>query len=490
MVDIRKNAQWLFLLSCSEIAVQSVLKIILAFMLSPDALGVVGFALILIGFLQSMSQTGVYAALIQQRNIVEDYLDTGWSLEIVRGFILFVAIYSVSPWYVEYMLGVENREYQAVIQLLAVTVFIDATKNIGIVLFDKEINFKQVLKLQISGLIVRTFAILMLTLYLKSYWGIVFGTVIGSLTIFFMSYVVSDYRPKFNIELSKCKELLGFGGWVFAYTIVGYLVLKMAEVFALKYEGIAELAIFQMGFFMAMLMRNSISEIQNRIIFPLVSSFKLDSEKIEKLYIESVELSLFFYLPSGLGLAILSESIVKIMFTEQWISVANILPVLAVAGIFASLVRVIEQFYKGFGVPQYLLVFMIINILVFVVCITLVFDHTLAGISYSFLVAMILQFGFIFIHSLYFFRIQINPLFKTLLVILTGAILMSVAMVCFYRFISDDEIVSVLALTMVGVTTYFIYLLMAVRFFHIEGIENLLSMVRLSMRNMLGFSKL
>ena len=63
---------------------------------------------------------------------------------------------------------------------------------------------------------------------------------------------------------------------------------------------------------------------------------------------------------------------------------------------------------------------------------------------------------------------------------------MSVAMVYFYRFILDDEIVSVLALIMVGVTTYFIYLLMAVRFFHVEGIENLLSMVRLSLRNMLG----
>lgn len=486
MVDIKKNAQWLFLLSFSEIAVQSVLKIILAFMLSPDALGVIGFALILIGFLQSISQTGVYAALIQQKNEVKEYLDTGWSLEIIRGIILCAVIYIISPLYVEYMVGSENREYVAVIQILAVTVLIDATKNIGIVLFDKEINFKQVLKLQISGLVVRTFATLILTLYLKNYWGIVFGTVIGSLTIFFVSFLVSDYRPKFNIEYSKCKELLSFGGWVFAYTIVGYLLLKMSEVFALKYVGIAELAIFQMAFFMAMLMRNSISEIQNRIIFPLVSSFKSDSTKIKKLYIESIEQSLFFYLPCGLGLAILSESVVKILFTEEWISVAYILPVLAIAGVFASLIRVIEQFYKGFGVPKYVFAFMTMTIIVLAVCIMLVFENTLVGISYSFLVAMIFQFGVIFVHSVFFFGIHINPLFKSLFLILIGSILMSVFIIYFKRFFLANEILLVVSMIIVGVTTYLAYLSIAVRLFNVKGIENLLSMLWLSLRKTLG----
>ena len=66
--DIKSGIRWLSILQFSEIFIQSMVKIILAWILSPSAFGVVGSALILTGFVQATSQTGVYAALIQRKN--------------------------------------------------------------------------------------------------------------------------------------------------------------------------------------------------------------------------------------------------------------------------------------------------------------------------------------------------------------------------------------------------------------------------------------
>jgi lipopolysaccharide exporter len=475
--DIKAGSKWLFILQFSEVFVQSIVKIILAWILSPSAFGVVGSALILTGFLQATSQTGVNAALIQQKNNTEDYLDTGWSIEIVRGLVLYSIIYYVSPWYIEYMTGDIQQDHVDVIRVVSIIIIIDSFKNIGIVLFDKQINFRQVFNLQISGLVIRTMATLAFSLYFRTYWGIIYGMVLGSLTVFIMSYVLSDYRPKFNFELIKCKQLLNFGIWVFAYTIVGYLLVKLSDIFVLKYIGLEGLGIFQMAFFIGLLLRNSICEIQNRIIFPLVSKFQSDAQKVKNIYFESLQLSVFLYLPAGVGLAIVSDNLVNIMFSKSWIAIADILPLLSIAGIFASLVRVIEQFYKGLGSPKFIVLFSFISVLILLFCIMFVYEHTMLGISYSILTTYIAQFSLVFWHSLKFLNIRNKLLAKNFGVIFIGVAIMATSLIYLNQYFIVDEAVKLPLLIVIGVIVYALYSYVVAHVFNILFIKKIFSQI-------------
>ena len=477
MFDVKKGAKWLFILQFSEIVTQSIMKIILAWILSPSAFGVVGSALILTGFLQATSQTGVNAALIQQKDDTEEYLDTGWSIELIRGLVLYGIIYYVAPWYIEYMTGDIQQDYVDVIRVVSLIIIIDSFKNIGVVLFDKQINFRQVFNLHISGLVVRTIATLAFSLYFQTYWGMVYGMVLGALTVFFMSYVLSDYRPKFKFELSKCRQLLTFGIWVFAYTIVGYLILKLSDIFVLKYIGLEGLGIFQMAFFIGMLLRNSISEIQNRIIFPLVSKYQSDAKKIKTIYLESLQLSVFLYLPAGVGLALVSDNLVNIMFSESWIAIADILPSLAIAGMFASLVRVIEQFYKGLGSPKYVVLFSSISILILVFCIVIIYEHTLLGITYSILTTSIVQFIVVFWHSLIFMNVSVKVLATNVGVSVLGVVLMATSVTYLNQYFIPDEAVKLLLLIVIGVIVYILYSAVAVYFFNVLFLKKIFSQI-------------
>jgi|APSaa5957512535_1039671.scaffolds.fasta_scaffold26227_2 O-antigen/teichoic acid export membrane protein len=454
MFDVRKAIRWLSILQVSEIVIQSITKIFLAWILTPSAFGVVGSALILIGLMQATSQTGIYAALVQKDENVQDYLDTGWSLEVLRGLTLYAAIYYAAPLYVEYMMNSEQSEYINVIRVLSLTIIIDAAKNIGIVLFDKHANFKQIFNFQISGLIVKTTSTLLLSLYLNNYWGMVFGMILGSLMMFIMSYVLSDYRPKFKITFKKSKHLLNFGIWVFFYTLTGYLVLKMGDLFVLKYIGIEELGIFQMAFFIGMLLRNSISEIQNRILFPLVARYQKKPKMVGKLYIRSLEVSALLYLPSGVGLALISQNLVSIFFDKSWAAMSSILPLIVVAGIFSAFIRSIEQIYKGVGLPKYIFWFSLISALMLFYCAYFLYERTLLGVTYAILTSSLIHLGLIIIHSFNLFRLHSNLSLTNFYLIFFSVIPMSIFVVLMNQIAYFQNTVQLLLSIFVGAIVY------------------------------------
>jgi O-antigen/teichoic acid export membrane protein len=81
----------------------------------------------------------------------------------------------------------------------------------------------------------------------------------------------------------------------------------------------------------------------------LASDNQNDTKSIQKLYCSSFEISLLVFLPTGFGLAYISSDLVQAIFPTKWLEVSDILAILAIAGIFGSVTRFIEQLYKGVG---------------------------------------------------------------------------------------------------------------------------------------------
>jgi O-antigen/teichoic acid export membrane protein len=253
MLSINKAARWLAGLQLFEILVQSSMKVVLAWLLTPEDFGVIGIALLISGFAQATSQTGVVAALIQKKNLTANHINTGWTIEVLRGILLYIIIFSVTPSYIIYMTGELNSEYISLVRIVSLMVLMDSLKNIGIVVFDKTLNFKKVFFLQSVGLITKAISSLLLCLYLKSFWGMAYGMLIGSFFLFLTSYLLSDFHMRLSLDYNSFKELISFGVWVFLYTVVGFIILKLPEYIALKQLGVKELGILQMAIFIGMI---------------------------------------------------------------------------------------------------------------------------------------------------------------------------------------------------------------------------------------------
>ncbi len=88
---------WVFALRITSRSLGFIRTIILARLLAPEDFGLLGIAMLAIATLETFSQTGFNAALIQKKENVESYLDTAWTVSAVRGVLLFLILFLSAP---------------------------------------------------------------------------------------------------------------------------------------------------------------------------------------------------------------------------------------------------------------------------------------------------------------------------------------------------------------------------------------------------------
>jgi len=89
---------WVFALRITNRLFQLIRTIVLARVLAPSDFGLMGIALLAISALQTFTQTGFQAALIQKKGDIRDYLDTAWAISALRGLALFAVLSLAAPY--------------------------------------------------------------------------------------------------------------------------------------------------------------------------------------------------------------------------------------------------------------------------------------------------------------------------------------------------------------------------------------------------------
>src|SRR3972149_395600 len=91
------GAFWNMLLRFSNSGFALVRTIILARLIAPADFGLFGIALLALSTLDTFSETGVKQALIQKKEDARIYLDTAWTVQVTRGFLIAVVLFIAAP---------------------------------------------------------------------------------------------------------------------------------------------------------------------------------------------------------------------------------------------------------------------------------------------------------------------------------------------------------------------------------------------------------
>jgi len=93
-----QSGVWVTVINVGDRLLQLLKVIILARLLSPEAFGLLGIALVTIAALQQFSNLGFDEALIQhEEENVDAYLNTAWVIKIIRGVVIAGTAFSRRP---------------------------------------------------------------------------------------------------------------------------------------------------------------------------------------------------------------------------------------------------------------------------------------------------------------------------------------------------------------------------------------------------------
>jgi len=100
------------------------------------------------GALDAFSQIGFDIALIQKKDDIRGYLDTAWSLDVVRGAATFTIMVIAAPWIASFF---RSPESTAIVRAVALIPLLRGLVNSGVIYFQKDLEFRRQVAFEIAG---------------------------------------------------------------------------------------------------------------------------------------------------------------------------------------------------------------------------------------------------------------------------------------------------------------------------------------------------
>jgi len=90
---VKKGVIWTGVISIWTRGLGLISGVIITRILNPDDFGMMAIAMAIIAITSGLTATGFTSAIIQKQTNPEELLDAAWTMELIRGFVLFLILF-------------------------------------------------------------------------------------------------------------------------------------------------------------------------------------------------------------------------------------------------------------------------------------------------------------------------------------------------------------------------------------------------------------
>ena len=324
--------------------------VIIGRILVPSDFGLMGIALLTMSAIETFSKTGYREALIHKKEDIRGYLDTAWTILIVRGFIVFLIIYLLAP---QASLFFHSPEVTSIIRVLGFAFFFESFNNIGTVFFRKELEFNKVFISRFLGITTNFIVAVVTALILRNVWALVLGLLAEKMMNIIVSYIIHPYRPHFSKDIEKAKELFGFGKWILGSSILVFIGEHIDDIFVGRVLSATALGFYQMAYRISNMLETEITKVISSVAFPAYAKIQIQRKRLQKAYFRILRLTLAINIPMAIGMVFLAPEFTLIFLGEKWMPMVIAMQLLAVAGMIKSILSTGNPLFTGCGYPNY-----------------------------------------------------------------------------------------------------------------------------------------
>lgn len=451
-----RGSFWVFFLRIVQQIFGLTRLLILARILAPHDFGLMGIALLTMSTLETFSQTGFQVALIQKKRDITSYLDAAWTVLILRGIVIFGILYFTAPFVASFF---NTPEAKSIIQVIGFSVLFQAFNNIGIIYFQKELEFNKEFIYQFTGTLADFIVSISAVLILKNVWALVFGILAGKIVRCFVSYLCHPYRPRLSRDLEKAKELFGFGKWVLGSSIFTFLLVQGDDILVGKVLGASALGFYQMAYKISNMPATEISHLIAKVTFPVYSKIQGNLQKLRELYLNVLQLTTFLSIPIAGIIFLFAHDFTIIFLGEKWLPMVSVMQVLAIYGALRAIGATTGVVFLAVGQPEISTKIKFAQLIVMSVLIYPFTIHwgilgtSMAVITYAFI------FNFVAVGKV--FQI-INTGFRNLVMIIIFPLVNTIIMICTILTVKTfiyENTIDVTSFSLLIIIGLFIYLI-------------------------------
>ena len=346
---VLRSGMWAGMSEVGLSALGIVRSVVLARLLTPDIFGVMALAMVVVRAIETFTRPGVAQALIARQQGFEKACNTAFTMLVVRGFLLAALLAAVAPWIGDFY---ESPKLPLMLQVLGGVFILTGFRNINIIARQRELEFRSLTYLTQVSAIVGTIATIAVAWWLRSVWALVAGQLISAILGAVLSYVFVPGRPRFEFDREVARDLMRYGKFITGSSMLLYIATEIDSAVIGKVLGHAELGYYAVATTIAQTMTTQLAKMAAGIMMPAYSKLQTDIPALRNAYLRTLGLVMFAVLPASLGLVLVAEPLVRVVYGEKWLLAAVPLQLLAVFGLFRSMAAFTGYLFEGIGQPK------------------------------------------------------------------------------------------------------------------------------------------
>lgn len=225
-------------------------NLILTRLLFPEAFGTMALISVFLMGLNQFSDVGVTPAIMQsKRGDDRDFLDTAWTIQVLRGLGLFgfacAIAWPVSVFY-------ELPELALMLPVSALTLVLAGFLPTRMDSAQRHLRVGRLTLLDIVNQAIGIGAAVLLAWWWHSVWALVVSGVLGAVSQLMLHHLfLPGAANRFRWEAPAARELIGFGKWIFLSTVAGFALTQADKLMIGKYLALDLFGVYNIGFFLA-----------------------------------------------------------------------------------------------------------------------------------------------------------------------------------------------------------------------------------------------
>jgi polysaccharide transporter, PST family len=308
--------------------------VVLARLLMPEDFGIVAMAMLVVGFVDVFLNMGVNQVLIHNREAEREDYDTAWTVRFVQSLCVGTIVFCTAPLAVDYF---DTPDVANVLRVMAFSIVVGGLENIGIITFQKELEFGRDFKFFFIKRIISFIVTLTIAIVFQTYWAMVIGSVVGRLTGVILSYGMHSYRPSFSF--ARLASIWSFSQWVLFRNIGGYFDGTIDRFLIGNRLDATALGGYTLAGEVAALPTSELLAPIGRVLFPAFVDKRDDSVEFAGRVSMALGVQGMVALPACLGIAFVATDLVDVALGSKWLFIAPLIQIMAFSHLVVSLIH-------------------------------------------------------------------------------------------------------------------------------------------------------
>jgi O-antigen/teichoic acid export membrane protein len=336
--------------------VKLVSSVVLTRLLYPEAYGIITIVASVAFVMEMLSDVGVVGLMVRHERAHEQrFIDTMWTIRLVRGAVNAAILFAVAPWLAQ---AYGEPVLTEALRIFSVWFIIFGLESMSFPLAVRRQRTRLVNYTELAATLASTVFVIAVSSIWRDHRGMIFGMLVNRALVSGASwFVYRAERPRPRLDRDVVRTSMGFARYTVPSSLVTLLISQFDKFIFLKLFPIQLLGLYGLAGNIAGPVEALTNRITRSVLFPrCAANFRREPASVrDKYYGENVKLvGLILFLPAAVAGA--SELIVHVLFDARYAFAWVILQAFALRGTLGALASLAENVLVATGTPRPLLI--------------------------------------------------------------------------------------------------------------------------------------